>query len=36
MKWFIDTLVGWWVLLLTISCGLSAICYEVFLKHLMK
>ena len=36
MRWFIDTLVGWWVLLLVISCGASAICYELFLKHLMK
>jgi hypothetical protein len=36
MRWFIDTLVGWWVLLLVVSCGLSAICYELFLKHLMK
>jgi hypothetical protein len=36
MRWFIDTMVGYWVLLLVISLGLSAICYEVFLKQLMK
>ena len=36
MRWFIDTLVGFWVLLLVISLGLSAICYEVFLKNLMR
>lgn len=36
MRWFIDTMVGYWVLLLAISLGLSAICYEVFLKQLMK
>ena len=36
MRWFIDTMVGWWVLLLAVSLGLSAICYEVFLKQLMK
>jgi len=36
MRWFIDTMIGYWVLLLVISLGLSAICYEVFLKHLMK
>jgi hypothetical protein len=36
MRWFIDTLVGFWVLLLAISLGLSAICYEVFLKNLMR
>jgi hypothetical protein len=36
MRWFIDTMIGWWVLLLAISLGLSAICYEVFLKQLMK
>ena len=36
MRWFIDTMVGYWVLLLAVSLGLSAICYEVFLKQLMK
>ena len=36
MRWFIDTLVGYWVLLLVLSCGLAAICYELFLKHLMR
>ena len=36
MRWFIDTMIGWWVLLLAVSLGLSAICYEVFLKQLMK
>ena len=36
MRWFIDTMIGYWVLLLAISLGLSAICYEVFLKQLMK
>jgi hypothetical protein len=36
MRWFIDTLIGFWVLLLVISLGLSAICYEVFLKNLMR
>jgi hypothetical protein len=36
MRWFIDTMVGYWVLLLVISLGLSALCYEIFLKQLMK
>ncbi len=36
MRWFIDTMIGWWVLLLSISLALSALCYEVFLKQLMK
>ena len=36
MRWFIDTLVGYWVLLLVLSCGLSAVCYELFLRHLMR
>ena len=36
MRWFIDTLVGYWVLLLVLSCGLEAICYELFLRHLMR
>jgi hypothetical protein len=35
MRWFIDTMIGYWLLLLIISLGLSAICYQVFLKDLM-
>jgi hypothetical protein len=36
MKWFINSMIGYWIFLLTISCGLAAICYEVFLRDLMK
>jgi hypothetical protein len=36
MRWFIDNMIGYWILLLAISLGLSAIVYEVFLKQLMK
>jgi hypothetical protein len=36
MKWFINNMIGYWILLLAISLGLSAICYEVFLKQMMK
>jgi hypothetical protein len=36
MKWFIDNMFGYWILLLVISCGLSAFCYEYFLRALMK
>jgi hypothetical protein len=35
MRWFIDTMIGYWLLLLIISLGLSAICYQAFLKDLM-
>jgi hypothetical protein len=36
MRWFIDNMFGWWLLLLAISLGISAFFYELFLKQLMK
>jgi hypothetical protein len=32
MRWFIDTMLGYWILLLTISLGCAALVYEVWLK----
>lgn len=32
LRWFIDTMLGYWVLLLTISLGAAALIYEVWLK----
>jgi hypothetical protein len=36
MKWFINSMIGYWIFLLVISLGLSAICYQIFLKDLMR
>jgi hypothetical protein len=36
MKWFINSMIGYWIFLLVISLGLAAICYQIFLKDLMK
>jgi hypothetical protein len=35
MKWFYDTMLGYWVLLLAISMGSAAVVYEVWLKGRM-
>jgi hypothetical protein len=32
MKWFINSMMGYWILLLSISCGVAAIIYELWLK----
>jgi hypothetical protein len=32
MKWFINSMLGYWILLLTISCTISLVIYEVWLK----
>ena len=32
MKWFIDSMVGYWILLLAISLGVAAMIYEVWLR----
>ena len=36
MKWFINSMIGWWLLLLAISLGISAVAYELFLKQMMR
>jgi len=36
MRWFIHNMFGYWVFLLVISCGLSALTYIYFLQDLMK
>lgn len=32
MRWFIDSMAGYWVLLLAISLGAAAVVYEVWLR----
>jgi hypothetical protein len=32
MRWFIDSMVGYWILLLAISLGAAAVVYEVWLR----
>ena len=32
MKWFIDSMVGWWVLLLVVSWCAAAVVYELWLR----
>jgi hypothetical protein len=32
MRWFIDFMIGYWVLLLTFSLGVAAVIYEVWLR----
>lgn len=35
LRWFIDSMLGYWVLLLTISLGSAAVIYEIWLKGRM-
>jgi hypothetical protein len=32
MKWFINSMLGYWILLLAISLGAAAVVYEIWLK----
>ena len=32
MKWFINSMVGYWILLLAISLGIAAVIYAVWLR----
>ena len=32
MKWFINSMLGFWILLLTFSLGAAALVYEIWLK----
>jgi hypothetical protein len=32
MKWFIDSMLGYWILLLAVSLGTAALIYEVWLR----
>jgi hypothetical protein len=36
MKWFYDSMLGYWVLLLVLSLGASAFLYLTYLKELMR
>jgi hypothetical protein len=33
MKWFIDSMVGYWILLLTISLSVAAVIYIAWLRE---
>lgn len=35
MKWFINSMFGYWILLLVISLGAAAVIYEIWLKGRM-
>lgn len=35
LRWFVDSMLGYWVLLLAISLGTAAVIYEVYLKGRM-
>jgi hypothetical protein len=35
MKWFVNSMLGWWVLLLAISMTGAAAIYELWLKNQM-
>jgi hypothetical protein len=32
MRWFIDSMIGYWIMLLAISLGAAAVVYEVWLR----
>ncbi len=32
MKWLINSMLGYWMLLLTISCTIAYVIYEIWLK----
>jgi hypothetical protein len=35
MRWFIDSMIGYWILLLSASLGVAAVIYEVWLRGSM-
>ena len=35
MKWFYDSMLGYWIVLLVISLSVAAVVYEVWLKNAM-
>lgn len=35
LRWFVDSMLGYWMLLLAISLGTAAVIYEVYLKGRM-
>jgi hypothetical protein len=35
LRWFVDSMIGYWVLLLAISLGAAAAIYEIWLKGRM-
>jgi len=35
MKWFVNSMLGYWILLLIISLGSATVIYEIWLKNRM-
>ncbi len=35
LRWFVDSMVGYWILLLAVSLGIAAGIYELWLKGKM-
>jgi hypothetical protein len=35
LRWFVDSMVGYWILLLAVSLGIAAGIYEMWLKGKM-
>ncbi len=35
LRWFVDSMVGYWILLLAVSLGIAAGIYEIWLKGKM-
>jgi len=35
LRWFVDSMLGYWILLLTISLAVAAVIYELWLKGRM-
>jgi hypothetical protein len=32
MRWFIDSMLGYWILVLAVSLGTAAVIYQIWLK----
>jgi hypothetical protein len=32
MRWFIDSMLGYWILVLAVSLGAAAVIYQIWLK----
>ena len=35
IRWFVDSMLGYWILLLAVSLGAAAVIYELWLKSRM-
>ena len=36
MKWFVESMLGYWILLLAVSLGCAAAIYFVYLRDVMR